>query len=105
MVQQKFIDHCYEIVDIPNSSFEDARLSAEVLLYWKTGHLLNRGHQLQEGENLVFDELVEWKSYWDELFGKSANLCALSFVIPDVESHEFIRVENIISDQHMVLKV
>jgi hypothetical protein len=70
MVQQKFVDYCYEILELPDSCFEDARLSAEVLIYWKTGHLLNYSHGLAEGENLIFDELVEWKSSWEQIFSK-----------------------------------
>jgi hypothetical protein len=70
IVQQKFVDYCYEILELPDSSFEDARLSAEVLLYWKTAHLLNHGNKLWEGENAEFDELLEWKASWERVFGE-----------------------------------
>lgn len=70
MVKQKFVDYCFEILELPASSFEDVRLSAEVLLYWKTAHLLNHGHKLWERENAEFGELLEWKASWEQVFSE-----------------------------------
>ncbi|KAH8690452.1 hypothetical protein BGW36DRAFT_432254 [Talaromyces proteolyticus] len=68
MVQKKFVDYCYDILETPKSCFEDVKLSAEVLLYWETAHLLNQKQRMDESENPIFDELAEWKLSWKQVF-------------------------------------